>query len=103
MIQKLKRHARRALLAGAVLLAAGLTLGSASDAEARGCRPYGGFGGGYGAYYGGGYGYGYGYGPRPVVVSRPVVYAPVNYGYRGVYGHRGGFYGGRGISIGFGF
>ncbi|QDT67368.1 hypothetical protein MalM25_02650 [Planctomycetes bacterium MalM25] len=114
MIQKTKRYARRALLACAVLATAGFTLGSASEAEARGCRPYGGYGGyggGYGAYYGGG-GYGYGYAPRPVVVARPVVYAPVNYGhraaaygYRSGYrgGYRGGVYGGRGISIGFGF
>lgn len=110
MIQKTKRYARRALLACAILATAGFTLGSASEAEARGCRPYGygGYGGGYGAYYGGGgYGYGYGYAPRPVVVARPVVYAPVNYGHRAAYGYRGGyrggFYGGRGVSIGFGF
>ncbi len=101
----IKRLLKPTLLAGALVAAAGLTMG-ASQAEARGCGGWG-YGGGYG-------GYGYGYGARPVVVARPVV--PVNYGY-----HRGGFYGprqgygaygvgyrgyggyGRGVSIGFGF
>lgn len=114
MIQITKRLTKRFLLGTALVAAAGLTLGSASTAEARGCG-YGGFGG-----YGGGYG---GFGPRAVVVARPVVAVPprafgyghgfnrgfnrgggfYGAGYRGG-GHRGGgFYGGRGVSIGFGF
>lgn len=94
-------------MAVALVAAAGLTtLGGATEAQARGCGP--GWGGGWG-------GGGWGYGPRPVVVARPVV--PVNYGFHrgfnrgfnrgpvGFYGagYRGGFYGGRGVSIGFGF
>ena len=87
-----------------MVAAGGLALGSAGEAEARGCGPYG-----YG--YGGGGFYGAGFGPRAVVVSRPVVVAPrAGFGYG--YGRGGGFYGAGyrgfygprgGVSIGFGF
>lgn len=96
-----KRWMRRSMVA-AVMVAAGglLTLGGASEAQARGCGGYG-----YGARYGGAWG-GYGYAPRPVVVARPAY----GYGYPGHVhrvgygGYGGGYYGGRGgITIGFGF
>ena len=98
-----KRWLRRSTIAAAMVAAGGLmTLGGATEAQARGCGGYG-----YGGY--GGWGAGYGYAPRPVVVARPV-YGYGGYGYPGRVhrvgygGYPGGFYGGRGgISIGFGF
>lgn len=104
MLQLTKRFTKRIVLAVAMVAAGGLALGSAGEAEARGCGPYG-----YG--YGGGY-YGGGFGPRAVVVSRPVVVAPRGFGYGYGYGRNVGYYGAGyrgfygprgGVSIGFGF
>lgn len=107
----IKRTLKRTLLAGAMLAMAGFTtLGTSSTAEARGCGYYGGYGGGgfgaYGVGYRGGFGraYGVGYGPRAVVVPsyRYGGFAPYGVGYRGL-GPRGYGYGGRGVSVSFGF
>ncbi|TWU00177.1 hypothetical protein Pla108_11220 [Botrimarina colliarenosi] len=109
MLRSKKNLLKRSFAVIAMLAIGGLvTLGGASEAQARhGCGGYG-YGGGYG---GGGYGhhvshyggYGGGYGRSAVIV------AP-GYGYGGGYGYRGGYgvgygsyYGGRGVSIGFGF
>ena len=92
-----KSLVKRGLLAAAFVTAmAFMTLGSASDAEARGCRGYRGGGGFYHSSF---------YAP-PVrsyyAAPRAVYYggSPWGYGYRG----GGGFYyGGRNVAVGIGW
>lgn len=90
------RFLKRALLATACVAAFGLTTaGTASEAEARGCR---GYRGGYGAFYGGGFGPGF-YQPGFRGGFGPAYYS----GYRGGFGP--GFYYGprRGVTFAVGF
>ena len=91
------RTLKRVALAAAFVTAFGFTtVGTASDAEARGCR---GYRGGYSAFYGGGGGFGPSY-------YNPGFYGGPRYsaGYRG-FGGPAYYYGGRrgGVSFAIGF
>ncbi len=89
-----KKILKRGLVSLAFLTAFSFaSLGTSSEAEARGCHRggFGGYGGGYHSYYRGGY-----YGPR---VYNSYYRSPYSSPYRG-----GGFYyGGRGVSFGVGW
>lgn len=103
MLRTNNRWLKRSLLALAmVAVGAAMTLGGASEALARhGCYYGGGGWGGHYPHHGGGWGH-YGHGPRAVVVAPAYGYGGYGYGAYGV-GYPGHYYGGRGVSIGFGF